>query len=50
MDYLSFVVDSAMNDYGLLESEENATAQLQQALSPSRLTEDNVASVTVDGE
>jgi hypothetical protein len=50
MDYLSFVVDSAMNDYGLLESEENATAQLKRTLAPSRLTEDDVAGVTDDGE
>tara|TARA_R110001632_G_scaffold198761_1_gene321093 strand:- start:532 stop:2379 length:1848 start_codon:yes stop_codon:yes gene_type:complete len=50
MDYLSFVVDSAMNDYGLLESEENAANELTRALRLPTLTEDDVAGVEVDGE
>lgn len=50
MDYLSFVVDSAMNDSGLLEAEENAANELTRALAPSKLTEADVTGVTVDGE
>ncbi len=50
MQYLNFVVDGAMNEYGFLEAEQSAADQLTSALGLPTITADDVDKVTSEGE